>query len=72
MKGVVGEEGQLVWLAACGRLHVKVVELVSRAAGGGVNEPLAVERDVRPGPIQRLLGEHRRGLVDPVRGCRHA
>ena len=72
MKGIVLEEGQLVRLAARGRLHVHVVELVRRASGRGVDEALAVERDVRPRAIQRLFRQHGRRLVDPVRGRGHA
>jgi hypothetical protein len=64
----VAEERELVGLAAIGRLHVEVAELVGSAPRRRVDEPLAVGRDVRPGPIQRVLGEHRgRGVYAVAR-----
>ena len=45
MEGVVLEERQLVGRAAVGRLDVEVRELVGGPGGGGIDEPLAVNRD---------------------------
>ena len=55
MEVVVIAESQFIGLAARHRQHIKVVELVCRSAGRGVNHPLAIRRDVRLGPIKALL-----------------
>ena len=66
MKRVVAEERELVWLATTRRLQVEVAELVGGPASRRVDEALAVGRDVRPGPIERVFREHRRGRFDAV------
>ena len=71
MKRVVLEEGELVGLAPGRRLHVEVVELVGRAAGGGVDEPLAVARHVGSRAIKRLLAQDGRGVPDTAFQRRH-
>ena len=57
MEGVVVEEGHLVGLAAGRGLHVQILELVGRAGRRGVDEALAVVRDVRLGAVESLLRE---------------
>ena len=66
MERVVVQEGHLVGLAADRRLHVEVAELIRRSAGGRIDESLAVQGNVRPGPVERLLGKHRRRLQESV------
>ena len=69
---VVAEEGELVGLAAGRGLHVEVVELVGGAAGRRIDEPPAVARHVGPRAVQRLLAQHRDGVVDAAGAGRHA
>ena len=64
MKGVVLEEGHLVRLAAGGGLHVQILKLVRGARCRGVDEALAVVRNVRLGAVQRLLRKDDGALFD--------
>ena len=61
-----------VRLAAGRGLHVEVVELVGGAAGGRVDEPPPVARHVGPRAVQRLLAQHRDGVVDAAGAGRRA
>ena len=72
MEGVVLEERQLVGLTARRRLHVQVVELVGRPPRRRVDEAPPVARHVGPGPVQRLLAQHRHRVPDAAGGGGHA
>ncbi len=56
MKMIPPVERQLVWRAPRQRNHVQVMELVRCASGRRINDPLAVDRNLRPRAIKRLLG----------------
>ena len=72
MEGVVLEERQLVGLAPRRGLHVQVVELVGRPPRRRVDEAPPVAGDVGPGPVQRLLAQHRHRVDDAAGGGGHA
>ena len=67
VEGVVFEEGHLVGRAAVRGLHVEVLVLIRGAGGGGVDEPLSVDRDIGPGAVERLLLQHGGRLIESLR-----
>ena len=72
MKVIPTVERQLVRRAACERDNVQVVKLIGRAGGGRVDNALAVDGNLRPGAIQRLLLQDADRLADTARFGRHA
>ena len=51
MKGVVLEKCQFVGFSTNGRLHVEVILLIRCSTGGTVDEPFAIDRNIRTGSI---------------------
>ena len=66
VEGVMLEKGHLVRLASLRRLDVEVRVLIARARGRRVDEAAAVQRHVRPGPVERLLRQHDAPALHPA------
>ena len=71
MKRVVLEESQFIRLAAHCRLHIQIIVLIGAARGRCIHKPFAVDGNVRPRAVKRLLGQHCLRLRDAVLDSRN-